>query len=170
MLTGLEAERSEIWAAWATAADLRIDLERIFARLTAEYEALPEPHRLRFFVALYYVTTQVKLEDAALVAGINFHYLLDSYVSIVRRHVEAAFGELYQPGTRWLDKFKRGHQAPALRLLAQYADNPRMTYAIRSLLDEQHPTDARRACPWPNNNQYRARAQKILMRMYGCSA
>lgn len=48
--------------------------------------------------------------------------------------------------------------------------NPRMTYAIRSLLDEQHPTKARRACPWPNNNQYRARAQKILMRMYVCSA
>jgi hypothetical protein len=41
-------------------------------------------------VALYYVTTQVKLEDAALIAGINFHYLLDDYASVVaetcRRH------------------------------------------------------------------------------------
>jgi hypothetical protein len=170
MLTGLEANRSEVWAAWATAADMRIDIERIFVPLVAKYEAQPEPHGFRYLVALYYVTTQVKLEEAALIAGINFHYLLDDYASVVRKDVQEAFGELYLPGTRWIDKFKRGHQTPALLVLEKYQNNPRMQYAIRSLLEEQHPTEARLNCPWPNNNQYRARAHKALMKAYGCSA
>lgn len=170
MITGLEANRSERWAAWATAADMRIDIERIFARLVAKYEAQPEPHRFRYLVALYYVTTQVKLEDAALIAGINHHYLLDDYASIVRKDVQQAFGEMYRPGSRWIDKFKRGHQTPALLVLEKYQANPRMIYAIRSLLEEQHPTEARIQCPWANNNQYRARANKALMKAYGCTA
>jgi hypothetical protein len=116
------------------------------------------------------VTTQVKLEDAALIAGINHHYLLDDYASTVRKDVQQAFGELYRPGTRWIDKFKRGHQQPALLVLEKYQNNPRMIYAIRSLLEEQHPTEARLNCPWPNNNQYRAKAHKALMKAYGCSA
>ena len=150
-------------AAWATATDMRVDIERIFARLVAKYEAQPEPHRFRYLVALYYVTTQVKLEDAALIAGINHHYLLDDYASTVRKDVQQAFGELYRPGLRWIDKFKRGHQTPALLVLEKYQRNPRMIYAIRSLLEEQPPTEARLKCPWPNNNQYRAKAHKALM-------
>ncbi|MEP6985647.1 MAG: hypothetical protein ABI970_08615, partial [Chloroflexota bacterium] len=170
MISGLEANRSELWAAWATATDMRIDIERIFAQLVAKYETQPEPHRFRFLVALYYVTTQVKLEDAALIAGINHHYLLDDYASIVRKDVQQAFGELYRPGMRWIVKFKRGHQQPALLVLENYQRNPRMIYAIRSLLQEQPSTEARIKCPWPNNNQYRAKAHKALMKAYGCSA
>jgi hypothetical protein len=64
MITRLEASRSEVWAAWATATDMRIDIEHIFARLVVKYEGQSEPHRFRYLVALYYVTTQVKLEDA----------------------------------------------------------------------------------------------------------
>ena len=170
MVTGLEANRSECWAAWATATDMRIDIERIFAQLVAKYESKPEPHSFRFLVALYYVTTQVKLEDAAIVAGINHHYLLDDYVSVVRKDVQQAFGELYRPGTRWIEKFKSGHQQPARLVLEKYQRNARMIYAIQSLLKEQPPTEARLKCPWPNSNQYRDRAQKALMKAYGCSA
>ncbi len=170
MITGLEASRSECWAAWATATDMRIDIEHIFAQLVAKYESKPEPHGFRFLVALYYVTTQVKLEDAALIAGINHHYLLDDYVSVVRKDVQQAFGELYRPGTRWIEKFKCGHQQPARLVLEKYQRNARMIYAIQSLLEEQPPTEARIKCPWPNSNQYRARAQKALMKAYGCSA
>jgi hypothetical protein len=170
MLTGLEPNRSEVWTAWATAADMRIDIEGIFTQLVAKYEAQPEPYRFRYLVVLYYITTQVKLEDATLIAGINFHYLLDDYASVVRKDVQEAFGELYCPGTRWIDKFKRGHRTPALLVLEKYQNNPRMLYAIRSLLEKQHPTEARLNCPWPNNNQYRARAHKALMKAYGCSA
>jgi hypothetical protein len=170
MVTGLEANRSEVWAAWATATDLRIDIERIFSRLVEKYDAQPEPHGFRLLVALYYVTTQVKLHDAALIAGINFHYLLDDYASVLRKDVLEAFGELYRPGLRWIEKFKRGHQEPALLILEQYQDNPRMTYAIRSLLAEQSPAEARLNCPWPHNNQFRARAHKALMKAYGCTA
>jgi hypothetical protein len=65
----------------------------------------------------------VRINPVALSTRLPAH-LIYCYVSIVRRHVEAAFGEVYQPGTRWLDKFKRGHQAPALRLLAQYQEIP----------------------------------------------
>ena len=54
MITGLEVNRSELWA---TVTDMRIDIEHIFARLVAKYEALPEPHCFRYVVALYYVTT-----------------------------------------------------------------------------------------------------------------
>ena len=170
MVTGLEANRSECWAAWATATDMRIDIERIIVQLVAKYEGKPEPHSFRFLVALYYVTTQVKLEDAAIVAGINHHYLLDDYVSVVRKDVHQAFGELYRPGTRWIEKFKCGHQQPAMLMLEKYQHNPRMIYAIQSLLKDQPPTEARLKCPWPNSNQYRARAQKALMKAYGCSA
>ncbi len=170
MITGLEANRSECWAAWATATDMQIDIESILAQLVIKYETQPEPYSSRFLVALYYVTTQVKLEDAALIAGINHHYLLDDYVSVVRKDVQETFGELYRPGTRWIEKFKRGHQKPAFGILEKYQSNPRMIYAIRSLLDDQLPSEARIQCPWPNNNQYRARAHKALMKAYGCSA
>lgn len=83
--------------------------------------------------------TQVKLEDAALIAGINHHYLLDDYASTVRKDVQQAFGELYHPGLRWIDKFKCGHQQPALLVLEKYQNNLRMLYAIRSLLEEPAP-------------------------------
>jgi hypothetical protein len=45
--------------------------------------------------------------------------------------VQQAFGELYRPGLRWIDNFKRGHQTPTLLVLEKYQRNPRMIYAIR---------------------------------------
>lgn len=177
MITGLEANRqAKCWAAWATATDMRIDIERILAQLVAN----PSPNQnpiVRFLVSHCFIPDnwQFKLEDASLIAGINHHYLLDDYVSIHRKNVQEVFGELYRPGTRWIEKFKRGHQKPALGILEKYQSNPRMIYAIRSLLDEQPPTEARIQCPWPNNNQYRAGAQSAdeslwLLRMTGSVA
>ena len=170
MLTGFEANRTEQWAAWATAVDMRLDIERAFAQLVETYMMLADPESTRLLIALYYLTTQVELKDAALIANINHHYLLDSYVSIVRKDVQRVFGELYRPGMRWIEKYKRGHQEPALLVLERYADNPRMTYAIRSLLEEKSTTEARLSCPWPNYNRFRQRAKEALLKIYNCSA
>ena len=170
LITGLEANRSERWAAWATAVDMRLDIERAFAQLVETYTMLAEPESTRLLIALYYLTTQVELRDAALIANVNHHYLLSNYVSIVRKDVKRVFGELYRPGMRWIEKYKRGHQDPALLVLERYADNPRMTYAIRSLLEEQPTTEARLSCPWPNYNRFRQRAKEALLKAYNCSA
>jgi len=170
LVTGLEAHRSEKWAAWATATDTRMDIEQAMGELVERYEQVEEPHGSRLLVALYYMTTQVTLKDAATVAGINYHYLLDRYVCQVRKHVKEAFGEFYQPGVRWMAKYKRGYLQPAKDVLDRYVDNPRMTYAINSLLEEKSTTEDRLACPWPNSRRFRQRAKEALMKAYNCSA
>ena len=170
LLTGLEANRTERWASWATATDMRLDVERAFANLVELFSNMEEPKAFRMLVALYYLTTNVQLKDAALIAGINHHYLLDHYVSAVRKEVKREFGELYTPGMRWIEKYQRGHQEPALQVLERYTDNPRMTYAIHSLLEEKSTTEARINCPWPNSNRFRQRAKQALMKAYNCSA
>lgn len=170
LITGLEANRSERWASWATATDMRLDVERAFANLVDLFSSMEEPTASRMLVALYYMTTRVQLKDAAMIVGINYHYLLDNYVSAVRKHVQHEFSELYKPGLRWIEKYQRGHLEPAQRVLDRYEDNPRMTYAINSLLEGKSTTEARLACPWPNSNRFRQRAKQALMKAYNCSA
>ena len=170
LLTGLESRRSERWAAWATATDVKLDIENAFARLTEKYTAMNQTLGFRMLVGLYYMTTSVELKDAALIAGISHHYLLDKYVSQVRKDVREIFGEFYTPGMRWIEKYQRGHLEPALQVLERYADNPRMTYAIHTLLEEKSTTEARVNCPWPNSNRFRQRAKEALMKAYRCSA
>jgi len=165
MVTGFEANRTEVWAAWATATDLRIDIERIMGRLADIYQKMCEPHGFRHLVALYYLTTQVELKDAALIADINHHHLLDNYVSVVRKDVMREFGELYQPGTRWIEKYKRGHMEPALLILEKYGNNPGMIAAIRSLLEEKTPPQSRDV-----KGYHRMRARRALEAAYHCAS
>jgi len=165
MVTGMEASRSEVWAAWATATDLRIDIERIMAHLAENYLRMREPHGFRHLVALYYLTTQVELRDAALIAGVNHHHLLDNYVSVVRKDVVREFGEMYQPGTRWIEKYKRGHQEPALLVLEKYGSNPKMVAAIRCLLEEKAPSQTQEV-----KGYHRMRARRALEAAYHCAS
>jgi hypothetical protein len=130
---------------------------------------MEEPKATRYLISLYYLTTQVQLKDAALIAGLNHHTLLDHYVSVVRKATLEEFGELYRPGMRWIEKYQRGHLEPALRVLERYADNPRMTYAIHALLEEKSATEARVNCPWPNSNRFRQRAKEALLKAYNCT-
>ncbi len=164
-VTGLEHHRSEVWAAWASGTDMRIDIEHIMNNLATDYLRRPAPHGDRYLIALYYITTQVTLEDAAQIAGINHHYLLDNYANGVKQDVMKAFGDIYRPGIRWIEKFKRGNIIPAQKVLNKYQHNPNMVAAIHSLLEEQSSQ------PSPSVKAYhRMRARRALEQAYHCAA
>lgn len=163
-LTGLESDRSERWAAWATAADYRIDIECIMTRLALKYQNMS-----RYLFALYAVTTSVTITDAAAALGMNMKHFAEVYVKEVREEVQREFAAIYQPPKEWIEKYRSGHVAPAKRVLERHLDNPNYVAAIRSLLDEQLPDVAAaqyrvkpgtiRAC--------RTRARKELAAAYG---
>jgi hypothetical protein len=163
-LTGLEHDRSERWAAWATAADYRIDIERIMTRLAIKYQNMP-----RFLFALYAVTTEVTIGNAASMLGMERDHFAETCVKPIREEVQREFSAIYEPPKAWIEKYRAGYVAPAKRVLARHQHNLNYTAAIHSLLDEQQPDDAaRRFNVHPKTLRfYRTQARKDLASAYG---
>ncbi len=185
-ITGLEADRDERWAAWATDIDTRLDVEQIMHKLAAKYE-----HSFRHLIALYAVTTQITRKDAAALAGItpwNWH---KTYVEPMLREVRYEFAQVFlehhryaqpvahtveRPGVgrfteraeHWRDEYQRGNTAPAEALLQKYANTVCISAAIRARLDgksyRQAALDNGRK---PQTfSQYMKRASRLLAAAY----
>lgn len=148
-ITGLEYRRDERWAAWATALDIRIDIERIMGKLAEKYANSPV-----HLVTLYALTTQVQQKDALSILGMTrtrhwCRHILEPLQDELRREFAAVFLErplLPEPKKKykkrtttrqqtlpyraWREQYQKGNTRPVLHLLEKYEDNQPMMQAI----------------------------------------
>lgn len=86
----MQYQRGERWASWATEIDMRIDIERIMAKLANKY--MPS---LKHMVALYYLTTQVGKEAAASIVTSDIWRWFQKYGIPVQKDVCDEFAEVF---------------------------------------------------------------------------
>jgi hypothetical protein len=154
-ITGLEANRDERWAAWATDVDIRADIERIMCKLAEKYG-----HSLKHMIALYHLTTQVSRIDAAKIVGAEPFRWHQRYAQPVLQDLRYEFAEVFleshdyalvgevempeerqklgrfsSPYTNWRDQYEQGNTAPADALLERYRGTVCVAGAIRAQLE-----------------------------------
>ena len=140
----------EKWAPWATALDIRIDVERIINKLAEKYA-----DSLEHLVALYAVTTQVTCRDAAAIAGIPATTWQRNYIQPMIQEVQFEFAEVFldehkytmpepkkldgissgqykSPYTAWREAYESGYTDPAEALLEQYSHTVCVLGAIQA--------------------------------------
>ncbi|MEL6322298.1 MAG: hypothetical protein AAFQ57_16895 [Cyanobacteria bacterium J06626_14] len=105
-------------ADFAEAVDLRIDIERAVQELAEKYQdSLPH------LAALYYITTSVKPDDAAEIAGrggTKKSWWLTSIVKPMRTEL-AEILDIHMPKREtWQDKFRAGDEDPLRELITDY--------------------------------------------------
>jgi hypothetical protein len=155
-IDGMQHQRGERWAGWATEIDMRIDIERVMHKLVTKYG-----DSLRHLAALYYITTQVSRHDAASIAGMTPWNWVQSYVLPVPAEVRYEFAEAFlethdypapkpiieypdknrsngrfvSPYRAWRDQYSAGHTAPAEALINQYGHTPCLSLALQAQID-----------------------------------
>jgi DNA-directed RNA polymerase specialized sigma24 family protein len=155
-IDGMQHQRGERSAGFATQVDMRLDIERVMHKLAAKYA-----DSLRHLAALYYITTQVTRQDAAAIAGMTPWNWVQSYVVPLLMEVRFEFAEAFleahdypvpkpiieypdknhsngqfvSPYRAWREQYRAGHTAPAEALLAKYAHTPCLSLALQAQLD-----------------------------------
>jgi len=156
VIDGMQHQRGERWAGWATEIDMRIDIERVMHKLATKYA-----DSLRHLAALYHITTQVSRKDAASIAGMTTVNWYQTYVlpmvAEVRYEFAQAFlethsypvpkpiieypdksrctGRFVSPYHAWRDQYRAGNTASAEALLDQYCHTPCLSLALQAQLD-----------------------------------
>lgn len=155
VIDGIQHQRGERWAGWATEIDMRIDIERVMAKLANKY--MPS---LKHMVALYYLTTQVGKEDAAHIVTTDVWRWFKKYGIPVQKDVQYEFAEVFledhsyesagdlvmpeeapnhgrytSPYREWREQYQQGHTAPAEALLDQYRHTPCLSLALQAQID-----------------------------------
>jgi hypothetical protein len=155
-IDGMQHQRGERWAGFATEIDMQVDIERVMHKLAGKYA-----DSLRHLVALYFITTQVSRQDAAGIAGMTPWNWYNSCVLPVLADVRYEFAQVFMeqhdypapqlmiertdqsrrtgrfisPYLAWRDEYRAGHTAPADALLEQYRHTPCLSLALRAQLD-----------------------------------
>ena len=155
-IDGLQHQRGERWAGWATEVDMRVDIERVMCLLAEKYA-----DSLKHLAALYFITTQVSRTDAASIAGVTPWNWYKHYVLPVLAKVRYEFAQVFlethsytmpepivkptnknrQPGRftspyrEWRESYRQGNTAPAEALLDQYAHTPCLILALQAQID-----------------------------------
>lgn len=150
--------------------DKRIDIERAMEELANKY--MDEPAHL---AALYYVTTDVSLEDAAQLAGRSGSkkaWWLTSIVKPMREEIGALLG-IAKPRTAvtWQDRITHNDQ-PMLKLMNHYQQEGDMRM-VATLKNLQKGESCNALCealnvPITTANYLRRTAHKKLNEEYGC--
>lgn len=139
---------AEHWAPWATALDIRLDVEQIICKLAEKYADSFED-----LVALYAVTTQATYRETALLAGVPETTWHRKYITPMLQEVQYEFAEAFliehdytlperkeivnggqykSPYTEWREQYNAGDTEPAEALLEQYSHTVCIAGAIRA--------------------------------------
>ena len=186
-ITGLEADRDERWAAWATDIDNRIDIERIMGKLANKYA-----DSLKHLIALYHVTTQVSRVDAARIIRSDPWRWHQRYVIPVLQDVQHEFAEVFleqpsypppepftppaerlktghftSPHRDWREQYRRGKTAPAEALLEQYRHTVCIAGAIRAQIEGKLSSSSARPGTQSQDvpQVHEARCQDVVSRL-----
>ncbi|MCK6580916.1 MAG: hypothetical protein L6Q98_22725 [Anaerolineae bacterium] len=189
VIDGMQHQRGERWAGWATEIDMRIDIERVMHKLATKYG-----DSLRHLAALYHITTQVSRKDAASIVGMTTANWYQTYVvpllAEVRYEFAQAFlethsypvpkpiieypdksrctGRFVSPYRAWRDQYHAGNTSPAEALLDQYRHTPCLSLALQAQIDgKSYRTAAADVNHSANTfNKHMKRAARLLHEAY----
>jgi len=172
IIEGYEGGRYVEHSRFSQAVDRRIDLETAMHTMAEKYQ-----HSLPHLAALYYITTEVKPDDAAELAGrggTKKCWWLTSIVKPMREELSDILG-LSRPGkTTWQDKVKAGNTDPLEQLIADHETDgdERMVATLRNLSDFEgyKVLMERLELPKTTINYLRSKGHKELNQAYGCRA
>lgn len=124
-----QRSRKERWATWATRVDERIDFELLMQTLAARYE-----HDYLKLLALYALTTSVKMKDVARMAGID----KKRFAGVVGNAVKEDIHALLEVNTQarssdeyWTDQLQRGENLDCVMQVAERVmENQRLLLAL----------------------------------------
>jgi hypothetical protein len=160
------------YATYAEAIDLRVDIEKVIVEMAEKYmDSLPH------LAALYYITTEVRPDDAAAIAGRSGTkkcWWLTSVVKPMREELCEKL-ELFKPRQEtWRDRHLAGVEAPLLRLVARYEaeGNLRMAATVQSMAayESCKTLVERLGLSKYTIHMLRRNAHKELNKVYGCPA
>lgn len=157
---------------FSRAVDTRIDIEQAMQHMADKYL-----HSLPHLVALYYITTDVKLDDAADLAGRGGSkkcWWLTSIVKPMREELSELLG-LSRPGKMtWQEKVQKGQTAPLQTLIEQHKveGDDRMVATLHNLsaFEGYRSLMEQLELPKTTINYLRRMGHKALNEAYGCRA
>lgn len=157
-------------AHYAEAVDVRIDIEQAMQHMAKKYE-----HSLPHLAALYYITTSVRPDDAASLAGRGGSkkcWWLTSIVKPMREELCDLLG-LFRPAkTTWQDKLQAGEKQPLEALIERFeaAGDQRMTVTLLALAEHGSSKSLMEQLELPKSHVHylRRTAHQELNKAYGC--
>ncbi|MEO8612322.1 MAG: hypothetical protein ABI690_30785 [Chloroflexota bacterium] len=124
-----QRSRKERWATWATRVDERIDFELVMRALAQRYE-----HDYMKLLALYALTTSVKMKDVAAIAGIDKKRFAGVVGNAVKDDIRTLLdidAEAHVSDEFWTDQLKRGENLDCVtRVAERVLDNQRLLLAL----------------------------------------
>ena len=172
LIDGYEGQFYRDRAHYAETVDLRLDIERVMVALSAKYQ-----WSLVHLAALYYITTSVKPDDAAALAGrggTKKSWWLTSVVKPLRAELCKLLGLFRPRKVTWQDKFGQGEEAPLfglIRAFEQAGDTP----MVETLLSLSACEPCQHLMEKLNLSKSRVfylrrKAHQALNKAYGCLA
>lgn len=157
---------------FSRAVDARIDIEQVMRQMADKYQ-----HSLPHLAALYYITTGVKPDDAAELAGrggSKKNWWLTSIVKPIREELCELLG-LSRPGkTTWQEKVREGQTDPLEQLIESHEaeGDDRMVATLHNLSHFEGYKVLMQELELPKTtiNYLRRMGHKELNQAYGCRA
>lgn len=157
-------------ARYARAIEQRIDIEQAVTSLAEKYM-----HSLPHLAALYYITTDVKPDDAAGLAGrdgTKQSWWLTSIVKPMREELGELLG-IYRPEkVTWQDKVAAGNADPLNELIESYQakGDQRMVATLHNLSQQGSCASLMQQLDIPKTHVFylRRKAHQALNDSYGC--
>ena len=170
LIDGYEGQVYRDRAHYAEAVDKRVDIEQVMTVISAKYQG-----SLAHLAALYYITTCVKPDDAAALAGRGGSkkaWWLTNVVKPLRAELCKLLG-LFRPHKEtWQDKFRQGEEVPLfdlIRVFEQRGDS-RMVETVRNLSAYESCQRLMEKLNLPKSHVHylRRKAHQALNKAYGC--
>jgi hypothetical protein len=124
-----QRSRKERWAGWATRVDERIDFELLIRTLAKRYE-----QDYLKLLALYALTTSVKMKDVATLAGIDKKRFANVAGNNVKDDIRALLEESIEancPDEFWTNQLQRGENLDYVtRVAERVIENQRLLLAL----------------------------------------
>ena len=172
VLEGYEGRYYKEHSEFSRAVDIRIDFECVIQQMAEKYM-----HSQAHLVALYYITTEVRPDDAAELAGrggTKKSWWLTSIVKPMREELAKLLGVFVPTKLDWKKKFISGDEAPFWELVDKLKGRQsyRMVEVMCGMAEHENCKSmaARLDLPLHMVHMYRRKAHEELRKAYRCSA
>lgn len=172
VIEGYEGRYYKEHSEFSRAIDIRIDFENVIKQVAEKYMS-SHAH----LIALYYITTDVKPDDAAELAGrggTKKSWWLTSIVKPMREELAELLGVFVPTKLDWKKKFINGDEAPFWEVVDKFKGRQsyRMVEVLCGMCEHESCKSMAERLELPLHmiHMYRRKAHEELRKAYRCSA
>jgi len=172
IIEGFEGRYYKDHSEFSRAVDVRIDFEQVILQMAEKYMDSHE-----HLIALYYVTTTVKPDDAASLAGrggTRKSWWLSAFVKPIREEIAQLLGMFVPTRLNWKKKFIAGDEDPFWQVVDTYKGRQQtnMVEVLCGLVEHESCKSMQKRLNKPKHMifMYRRNAHEALRKAYNCSA